>query len=189
MHTLKLSTLAAAIVALVGCASLPPGMNGQYPSSPLRYTQPQAQTVQQVELGKVVTVRHVTIDTDATRAALGSGIGALAGGLLGHQIGAGKGKTLATVAGAAAGAVGGNMVATHAYRQPGLAITLQIFDGQPDAGRVFQITQAVAPGVSIHAEDRVEVVNPGCYSGGWCPSPARVIPLPASDSDTQEEKQ
>ena len=174
--------------ALAGCASLPPGLTGQYQSSRLHFTQPEAQTVQQVEIGEVVAVRDVPIEPDATRVALGSGIGAMAGGLVGHQVGGGKGKTLATVAGAAAGAGGGNMVATHAYRQPGLAITLQIFDGQPDAGRVFQITQAVAPGVSIQPGDRVEVVNPNCYSSSWCQNPARVIPLP-HDAHLQEVQQ
>jgi uncharacterized protein YcfJ len=37
-------------------------------------------------------------------------IGGVAGGLLGHQIGGGRGKTVATVAGAAGGAYVGNQV-------------------------------------------------------------------------------
>lgn len=40
----------------------------------------------------------------------GTVIGGVAGGVLGHQIGGGKGKTLATVAGAAGGAYAGNQV-------------------------------------------------------------------------------
>lgn len=40
----------------------------------------------------------------------GTAIGAVAGGLLGHQIGGGKGKTLATVGGAVAGGYVGNRV-------------------------------------------------------------------------------
>jgi uncharacterized protein YcfJ len=40
----------------------------------------------------------------------GTVIGGVAGGLLGHQIGGGKGKTVATVAGAAGGAYAGNQV-------------------------------------------------------------------------------
>ena len=42
--------------------------------------------------------------------ATGTIIGGVAGGLLGSTIGGGKGKTVATVAGAAAGAYGGNQV-------------------------------------------------------------------------------
>src|SRR5207302_9182252 len=41
---------------------------------------------------------------------LGSGLGAVVGGLLGHQVGGGSGKTLATVAGAAAGGYAGNKI-------------------------------------------------------------------------------
>ncbi len=40
----------------------------------------------------------------------GTAVGAVAGGLLGHQVGGGKGKTLATVGGAVAGGVIGNKV-------------------------------------------------------------------------------
>ena len=41
---------------------------------------------------------------------LGTGLGALVGGVLGHQVGGGNGKTLATVAGAAAGGYAGNRI-------------------------------------------------------------------------------
>jgi uncharacterized protein YcfJ len=47
--------------------------------------------------------------TDNHRIA-GTAIGAVAGGLLGHQVGGGKGKTLATVGGAVAGGYVGNRV-------------------------------------------------------------------------------
>ncbi|ODU93066.1 MAG: hypothetical protein BGP23_14115 [Lysobacterales bacterium 66-474] len=176
-----LSALALAVLALAGCATLPPGMTDRYPSSPLRYTRPEAQTIQQVEIGTVVAVRSVAIQTGSTRAAVGSGVGALAGGLLGHQVGGGNGKTLATVAGAVAGAIGGNLVTAHAYKQPGLAITVQ-FPQRWGGQRTVQITQAVAAGVSIHPGDRVEVVGTGCYGGSYCQSPARVIPMPAGGS-------
>lgn len=46
---------------------------------------------------------------DSNRIA-GTAIGAVAGGLLGHQIGGGTGRTLATVGGAAAGGYAGNQV-------------------------------------------------------------------------------
>ena len=41
---------------------------------------------------------------------LGTGIGAVVGGLLGHEIGGGSGKTLATIAGAAGGGYAGNKI-------------------------------------------------------------------------------
>ena len=56
-----------------------------------------------------VAVRHQAPVQDQHRVA-GSVIGGLAGGLLGSQIGGGGGKTLATVAGVAAGGYAGNQV-------------------------------------------------------------------------------
>jgi len=41
---------------------------------------------------------------------VGTGIGAVVGGLLGNQVGGGNGRVLATVAGAAAGGYGGNKI-------------------------------------------------------------------------------
>src|SRR6202035_5931585 len=46
---------------------------------------------------------------DSNRLA-GTGIGAVVGGLLGHEVGGGSGKVLATVAGAAAGGYAGNTI-------------------------------------------------------------------------------
>ena len=45
-----------------------------------------------------------------TQRLAGTGIGAVVGGLLGHEIGGGSGKVLATVAGAAAGGYAGNKI-------------------------------------------------------------------------------
>jgi uncharacterized protein YcfJ len=44
---------------------------------------------------------------------VGAGVGAVAGGLLGHTVGRGHGKTAATVVGAAAGALVGNNLASR----------------------------------------------------------------------------
>ena len=55
-----------------------------------------------------VQVKHV--NSGDTHRVAGTAIGAVAGGLVGHQIGGGKGKTLATVGGAVAGGVVGNKV-------------------------------------------------------------------------------
>lgn len=56
-----------------------------------------------------VTVTHHKPVKDEHQIA-GTAIGAIAGGLLGHQVGGGKGKTLATVAGAIGGGYAGKKV-------------------------------------------------------------------------------
>ena len=178
----KITPVAMAIAALTlgACATLPGSMGGQYPSSPTAWTQPEAQQVQNVRLGTVLAVRQVEIAPSGTRTSVGSAIGALAGGLLGHTVGGGKGKTLATVAGGVVGAVAGNVVTHHAFKQPGLAITVKLTSGW-GSGQVEQITQATAPGVSIVPGEQVEIIGHGCGTwAGECRNPARVIPLPAT---------
>jgi uncharacterized protein YcfJ len=67
-------------------------------------------TPRQVCASEVVT--HQAVAKDPKRVT-GSIIGAVAGGLLGNQIGHGDGQTVATVAGAAAGGYAGNKVQQH----------------------------------------------------------------------------
>jgi len=55
------------------------------------------------------TVTHSAPPKDQHRIA-GTAIGAVVGGLVGHQVGGGKGKTLATVAGAVGGGYAGNRI-------------------------------------------------------------------------------
>jgi uncharacterized protein YcfJ len=56
---------------------------------------------------------------------LGTGIGALVGGVLGHQIGGGSGKTLATVAGAGVGGYAGNKIQQNAQQNDTYTTTEQ----------------------------------------------------------------
>lgn len=156
---------ALALLALAGCASLPPGLGGGYSTSADAYNTGQARQQQNVRLGVVIAVRHVELAPDTSTKAVGSGIGALIGGLVGHQIGGGNGKTAATAAGAIVGAVGGNKVAARAYRQPGLAVTVKL-----DGGQAIEVTQAAD--IALHAGQRVEVIG-----SGWGDSPVRVVPL------------
>lgn len=47
---------------------------------------------------------------------IGTGLGALVGGILGHQVGGGSGKSLATVAGAGVGGIAGNKIQQNAQQ-------------------------------------------------------------------------
>jgi outer membrane lipoprotein SlyB len=55
--------------------------------------------------------------------------GAVVGGLLGHQVGGGTGKTLATVGGAAAGAYAGNEVQKHVTSKTVWVTKVKMHDG------------------------------------------------------------
>ena len=71
-----------------------------------------AQTRQHRVVCENVQVKHNGSKDD--KRIIGTGVGAVAGGLLGHQVGGGKGKTLATVGGAVAGGYVGNRVQKNA---------------------------------------------------------------------------
>ena len=78
-----------------------------------------AEVISAKEMHKIIkTPRQECHDEQVTRTKppkdterlAGTGIGAVVGGLLGHQVGGGSGKVLATVAGAAAGGYAGNKI-------------------------------------------------------------------------------
>lgn len=101
--------------------------------------------------GTVVDVRQ-TRHRDSHLGA-GTAIGAVAGGLLGHTIGKGNGRTAATVGGAVAGGAVGHAVEKNnrddhrAWR----------FSVDMDNGRRVTVTQADNP--DIRSGDRVRVAN------------------------------
>ena len=161
---ITLTALSGAL-ALGGCA-VPPGMGGQYQSSAYNYSASQAQQMQQVQLGTVLAVQQVTIRAGQGTTGTGSALGAVAGGLVGSRVGQGNGSAVATVIGALGGAAAGNMVASNAYQQPGLQITVRL-----DNGQTIAVTQAAD--VPVRVGQRVELLG---SQYGWG-QPARVIPI------------
>lgn len=168
----KASLAAVITLALAGCASLPPGLRATEPYSATTYAPGAAQTMQQVQIGTIIAIAPVTIRASGTEGQTGMGLGALAGGLLGHFVGGGNGKTLTTVAGVVAGGVGGDVAAQHLYRVPGVQITVRLTAGGYDRGQTIAVTQAqTSPPLAV--DEQVEVVG-----SGWGNSPARVLLLP-----------
>ncbi|WP_256077631.1 glycine zipper 2TM domain-containing protein [Massilia sp. YIM B04103] len=78
--------------------------------------------------GVVEAVR--TIRTRANGSGVGAAGGAVVGGLLGHQIGGGSGRDLATIAGAIGGAVVGNQVEGNLNARTSYAVTVRLDDGK-----------------------------------------------------------
>jgi uncharacterized protein YcfJ len=94
------------------------------PDSAVRYAQVvSVEPVRESTPGQVchdVTVTHTEPPKDQHHIA-GTAIGAVAGGLLGHMVGGGKGNTVATVAGAVGGGYAGNRI--EASHQQGQVVT------------------------------------------------------------------
>lgn len=166
-----LSGAVVVALALGGCTTLPTAINGVMQNSANRYTQPQAQQAVRVRLGTVIAVRRVDIAATPLQVGTGSGVGAALGALAGRLIGDGKGKTAAQVAGAIGGGIAGNKIAAGAFKQPGLAITIEL-----DDKTAIEVTQAAD--VQVSAGQRVQVIG-----SGYGADPVRVIPLQQASFD------
>ncbi len=88
------------------------------------------------------------------------GAGGVAGGLLGHQIGGGKGKTLATIGGVAGGAYAGHEVEKRVKRHTVYVVAVNMDNGQV---RNFEFAQQPP----MIEGDRVQLVKnrPERYQG------------------------
>jgi outer membrane lipoprotein SlyB len=138
-------------VIVVALAWLSPGAIAQNPSSMTPSTASQAATPSNcAKCGVVESVRFVEKQGE------GSGVGAIAGGVvggvLGHQIGSGRGNTVATIAGAGVGAYAGNQVEKNAKKKSYYVVTVRL-----DNGRRQSVTQGSRPGV--REGDRVKVID------------------------------
>ena len=114
-------------------------------------TQPAFQVSQPASrIGTVESIRSQTVEN--SNAAIGTIGGALVGGLLGNQIGSGRGRTAATVVGAAGGAYAGNRMTSGSS-------LVWIIGVRYDDGSLATIQQSASPGLRIG--DRVRVTNNG----------------------------
>ena len=107
--------------------------------------------------GRVESVR--TIKTRAQGTGLGAAGGAVLGGLLGHQVGGGNGKKLATVAGAVGGAVVGNQVEGNMKATTSYEVHVRMDNG---GSRTFHLQNLNG----YNTGDRIKVVNGGLRHAG-----------------------
>jgi outer membrane lipoprotein SlyB len=129
------------VAVLSGCAS---SLSGG------AYSRDQARVAQEVEYGRVEAVRVVAIE--GTKSNIGTGAGAIAGGVAGAGIGSGSTtRTVGALAGAIIGGMAGAAVEEGITRQDGLEITVRL-----DSGRTIAVVQAAD--VRFRPGDRVRVL-------------------------------
>jgi uncharacterized protein YcfJ len=102
------------------------------------------------ECGTVTDVKTVKKEGEASGA--GAVIGGIAGGVLGHQVGSGRGKDVATVAGAAGGAYAGHQIEKNKNASTSYVVYVKMEDG---ANRSFTFSQPT----SYRAGDKVKIVD------------------------------
>jgi outer membrane lipoprotein SlyB len=103
--------------------------------------------------GAVTTVSQVVVKSDHPNV-LGSIAGGVLGGILGHQVGGGRGRQLATVAGALGGAYAGNRLQDSMSKKTVYRVNVRM-----DNGTTRTFDYAEDPGMK--AGTRVKVDNDG----------------------------
>ncbi|HSV19408.1 MAG TPA: glycine zipper 2TM domain-containing protein [Casimicrobiaceae bacterium] len=157
LRTLGLAAAAAGALAIAGCAT------PYYYDQPYAYGSPGPYTVyerpapvvaQRVEYG---VVEGIDLYRDGSNAPTGLGaiIGGVAGGIIGHQFGAGSGNTAATIGGAVLGGLAGNEVQRSSARDH-YRIRVRL-----DSGGTVDVADAGEG--QLRVGDRVRVVNGRVY--------------------------
>jgi outer membrane lipoprotein SlyB len=98
--------------------------------------------------GTVTTVKTIKVKGEGT--GLGAVTGGVLGGVLGHQIGGGRGKDVATVAGAAGGAYAGHQTEKNMKSRLRYQVAVKLESGQ---SRTFTFNSAT----SYKVGDRIKV--------------------------------
>ena len=117
------------------------------------YRRGEAGAPQSVRMGKITSIRNVTLEGSSTGGAI---LGAVAGGFLGNQVGGGSGRDAATIGGAALGGAAGSHAGRAINNRQGLEITVRL-----DQGGSLSIVQELNPRESFAVGDRVRVLDNG----------------------------
>ena len=98
------------------------------------YKRGEARTVQTVKMGVVESVRLVKLE--GTKTPIGTGAGAVVGGVAGSTLGGGRGQVITTVLGALAGGLAGSAAEEGLTRKDGVEITVKL-----DSGNMIAVVQ------------------------------------------------
>ncbi len=133
------SCFTALTILLSGCAS---SLTGD------TYSRDEARRVQTVRMGTIEALRPVKIE--GTKTPIGTGAGAIVGGVAGSAVGGGRGSLVAAVIGAVAGGFLGSASEEGLTRTQGVEVTVREDDGstrayvqQVQENEVFRVGERV----------------------------------------------
>lgn len=135
--------VSVASAGLVGCAH---NQSGDV------YSREDVGRPQSVRMGTVTALRAVRIE--GTKSPVGTGAGAVVGGIAGSSVGGGKGSYITAILGAVAGGLLGSMTEEGMTRSDGVEITVK-----EDSGQTYAYVQALSEGEIFRVNDRVRVIS------------------------------
>ena len=137
MKNIGIGLLMLSMLCVSGCA---PSLSGRV------YSREEARQVQTVQEGTVIAVREVLIE--GTRTGIGAVAGGVMGYVLGETVGSGSGKDIARAAGTIGGAGAGAVIEEKATQRPALEITVMLDNGQTIA-IVQEVDEQFSPGDTV----------------------------------------
>jgi outer membrane lipoprotein SlyB len=159
MKATKLASVlaAAATLGVAGCASDPyqTAYPGNYPAAGSSTYPPYQQTAR---YGYVESVETVAAEDQKTGPGIGAIGGAIAGGVLGHQVGSGSGNTAATIGGAVLGGVVGHKVEQSVRNRQAAGVEYR-FRVRMDDGSYQTFSKETHDGIQVGDRVRVEQNN------------------------------
>jgi outer membrane lipoprotein SlyB len=176
LRIVSMACTAAAAAALTACATQDPYYGAQnFPEqqaspraayangAPAPYATYPTQPAGYVEYGRITNVALVHQGSRPGNSQAGAALGAVAGGLLGNQIGHGSGRAAATILGALGGAAVGNNIAggNNAGAYANTAGPVYRVSVQTDAGQLR--TYDVSATGDLRPGDRVRIENGVIY--------------------------
>ena len=160
MKVAKCSVFVAALAALAlsGCATDPYGTAYPGPGTTYPPTYPTYPTPEIARYGYVEAVD--TLSGEPVRQGPGVGAigGAIAGGVLGHQVGSGSGNTAATIGGAVIGGVIGHQVEQRVRDRQAVAVEY-VFRVRMDDGSYQTFRKETHDGIQVGDRVRIERGN------------------------------
>jgi len=142
-RSIYVASFTALTLALGGCAS---SLTGD------TYSRDEARAVRTVRYGTIESLRPVKIE--GTKTPIGTGAGAVVGGVAGSGIGGGRGSAVAAVIGAVAGGMLGAAAEEGITRTQGVEITVR-----EDDGNMRAYVQAVEPNQVFRVGQRVRILT------------------------------
>ncbi|MFF7708321.1 glycine zipper 2TM domain-containing protein [Pseudomonas sp. NPDC007930] len=140
---LLVATFTVSSLLLGGCAS---SLQGDV------YSRDEARRVQTVRMGTIESLRPVRIE--GTKSPIGTGAGAIVGGVAGSAVGGGRGSIVAAVIGAVAGGFAGSAAEEGITRTQGVEVTVREDDGSMRA-----YVQEVQPNEIFRVGERVRIMT------------------------------
>lgn len=118
------------------------------------YDRYQTRTLQTIQFGEITEIEMVKVD--GTQSGVGAAAGAATAGIAATNIGGGRGKAIATIAGAVAGGVLGNYAERKMTETMAMNLTVRL-----ETGGYISVVQQAEGGNSFQIGDHVKVMTQG----------------------------